>query len=41
VLLVSSYADASARDALGGLDVAFLAKPFRLADLQRSVEALV
>ncbi len=41
VLLVSGYADATARDALGGLDVAFLAKPFRLADLQRSVEGLV
>ncbi|WP_448582365.1 ATP-binding protein [Thermaurantiacus sp.] len=41
VLLVSGYADASAREALGGLDVAFLAKPFRLADLERSVAALV
>ncbi len=41
VLLVSGYADASARDALGGLGVAFLAKPFRLADLRRCVDALV
>lgn len=41
VLLVSGYADAGARDAFGGLDVAFLAKPFRLDDLRRSVEALI
>lgn len=41
VLLVSGYADAAERDALAGMDVRFLPKPFRLADLTRSVEALV
>ncbi|MFN7173883.1 MAG: response regulator, partial [Thermaurantiacus tibetensis] len=41
VLLVSGYADAGAREALEGLDVAFLPKPYRLADLRRSLESLV
>lgn len=41
VLLVSGYADAGAREALEGLDVTFLPKPYRLADLRRSLESLV
>jgi two-component system cell cycle sensor histidine kinase/response regulator CckA len=41
VLLVSGYADGAERKALVGLDVAFLPKPYRLADLTASVAALV
>jgi two-component system cell cycle sensor histidine kinase/response regulator CckA len=41
VLFISGYADQTERDALRGLDAAFLAKPFRLSDLKQAVEALV
>lgn len=41
VLFVSGYADLEERDALQDLRADFLAKPFRLSDLKRAVDALV
>lgn len=41
VLLMSGYADAAERASLADLDVAFLPKPFRLADLRSSVANLL
>lgn len=41
ILLMSGYADAEARASLEGLDAAFLAKPFRLAELRASVAAIM
>lgn len=41
VLLISGYADAVERDALATLDVAFLAKPFSLKDLNARIAAIL
>jgi two-component system cell cycle sensor histidine kinase/response regulator CckA len=41
ILFVSGYADLEERDALQDLRADFLAKPFRLSDLKRAVDALV